>query len=379
MRSPGRPLHPSDGRSLHFRPFIAALALSLAGPASGESRASRSTEATAREITDYAESHHFSGGILVEDGGAVILRKAFGLANRVFGIPNRVDTLFKQASITKLFTSALILQLVDQRRIDLRQPIRSYLPSYAGEAATRVSVHQLLTATSGIEAFGKGTDDPYTTRYTSDQLLDMFCSGPLIHEPGTVFNYNNADYVILGKIVEAVAGKPYDAVLNDMILARLGLKNTGVLGDEVVRGLAESYLWDEKAGVARWEPPYAIANYYAAGAMYSTLDDLRVFSDALFGGRLLQPGTLDTLLTPSRARYASGLWVYEYEVNGKTVRVAERQGAIEGTNNRLVRLLDRDLTIILLTNMDGTDLDAMQRWIIGELVRGRPVMSRLPR
>ena len=82
-------------------------------------------------------------------------------------------------------------------------------PTYEGEAADEVSIRQLLTATSGIEDFGRGGDEPYAARHTSDQLLRMFSSGPLKHAPGTVFNDNNADYVILGKIIESVSGKGY--------------------------------------------------------------------------------------------------------------------------------------------------------------------------
>ncbi len=196
----------------------------------------------------------------------------------------------------------------------------------------------------------------------------MFCSGGQIHEPVTTFNYNNADYIILTRIVERLTDKTYADALRDMILEPLGMKDSGVISTDVVPGLAESYAWDATAQEARTEIPYAIGNYYGAGAMYSTLDDLRTFSDALYGGKLLKPSTLQTLLRPYRAAYACGLWVSQYNLNGTRTEVAERQGSIWGTTNRLLRLLDRDITIILLTNMDSTDLDAMQVWIISKLL-----------
>lgn len=329
-----------------------------------------SSGSIAREVTDYASSHHYSGAILIQDRGTVVLRRAFGLANRGFQVANRVDTKFKQASITKLFTSTLIMQLSDRGRLDINKPISAYLPNYTGEGAGKVSIYQLMTATSGIEDFGKGGDEPFIRRYTSDELLAKFSSGKLTREPGTTFNYNNADFVILGKIIEAVSGRPYEAALKDLILDPLEMGSTGLLGNDVVEGLAESYLWDKASRSAKLEPPYAIGNFYAAGGMYSTLDDLKAFSDALYGGKLLKPPTLETLLTPNRSDYACGLWVSEYNFNGTKVKVAERQGSIGATTNRLLRVVDRGVTIILLTNMDTVDLDDMQVGIIARFIPG---------
>ena len=106
------------------------------------------------------------------------------------------------------------MQLKDQEKIDLDQPIRTYLPGYQGEGADKVKIFNLLTATSGIESNEKDVvhDDDitamYAKPYTTDQLLNLFCSGKLEHPPGKVWNYNNADYVILGKIIEAIYKNP---------------------------------------------------------------------------------------------------------------------------------------------------------------------------
>jgi D-alanyl-D-alanine carboxypeptidase len=102
-------------------------------------------------IEDYANKKNFNGTVLIYKDKKVIYEKGLGLANRQFGIPNKIDTKFKIASITKLFTAVLILQLYETGAIDLNRSIKTYLPNYQGEGADKVTIHQLLNSTSGIE------------------------------------------------------------------------------------------------------------------------------------------------------------------------------------------------------------------------------------
>ncbi|HEV2845688.1 MAG TPA: serine hydrolase domain-containing protein, partial [Thermoanaerobaculia bacterium] len=130
-------------------------------------------------IAAYAKEHNFNGTILIQKDGKTSFAKSFGLANLSFQVPNTRQTKYKIASITKVFTSVLILQLHEQGKIDLHKPIGTYLPDYAGEGADRVSIHQLLNHTSGLANFDTVTDmetalksgiPVYQTPYTSDQL-----------------------------------------------------------------------------------------------------------------------------------------------------------------------------------------------------------------
>ncbi|WP_346660365.1 serine hydrolase domain-containing protein [Nannocystis sp. RBIL2] len=172
-------------------------------------------DALAGFIDEYARTHEFHGTIAVQQRGALLHRRSYGLANRPFAVPHGDDTKYKVASITKLFTAALVLQLRDRGKLDLDATIHTYLPSYAGEAATKVTVHQLLNHTSGMQNADEGADPAkgvphYQTPMSSDELVRRFYSGPLAAEPGRKFDYNNADYVLLGKIVEAIHQKPRD-------------------------------------------------------------------------------------------------------------------------------------------------------------------------
>ncbi|HEY5849793.1 MAG TPA: serine hydrolase domain-containing protein [Lysobacter sp.] len=324
-------------------------------------------QAPAAYIADYAGKHRFNGTIVVKQRGEVVHAQSFGEADMAFAVPNTRQTRYRIASITKLFTATLVMQLYEQGRLDPDRTIATYLPDYAGPAAQRVTVHQLLNHTSGIDNMDKVTSaeqaisegvPAYQHPYSSDQLLARFASGPLVHEPGKVFDYNNADYVILGKIVERLYGKRFDDVLAERILRPLAMADSGMLYQhDIVKGLASTYFVRDNLGRLVNDLPVYPENWYAAGAMYATADDLLKFSDALFAGRLLKPATLAKMFTPGLDDYGYGLWSYTTKVDAKPYRVVKRPGQIMGAQCQLYRFLDEDLTVVILSNTGTTDLD----------------------
>ena len=327
------------------------------------------SHALARTVRQHVRTHDFSGTVLVRKRGKTLYHESFGLADRAFNVPVTNATKFRAASITKAFTAVLILQLVEEGKLDLRAPIRAYLPDYVGEGADKVSIHNLLNHTSGIENFDriKATKKRFETGsnrhqlpHTTDDLLAKYASGRLVGEAGKAFDYNNADYVILGKICEKLYGKTFDRVLDDRILHPLGMTQSGMLSQqEIVPNLAYTYL---KPGDARSlinDLPVYIQNWYSAGGMYSTAADLAKFAEALYGpSRLLKRQTLDLMLTPGLDDYGYGVWVRDVDVHGKPHRVAQRPGSIMGANTLLLRFLDDDLTVVILSNTNTTDIDA---------------------
>ncbi|HEY9421024.1 MAG TPA: serine hydrolase domain-containing protein, partial [Thermoanaerobaculia bacterium] len=291
-------------------------------------------------IAAYAKEHDFNGTILIQKDGKTSFAKSFGLANIPFQVPNTRQTKYKIASITKVFTSVLILQLHEQGKIDLHKPIGTYLPDYAGEGAGKVTIHQLLNHTSGLANFDTVTDmetalksgiPAYQTPYTSDQLLAKFCSGKLANPPGKVFDYNNGDYIVLGKIIERLYGKTYEEVLGERILRPLKMESTGMLRQgDIIAGLADTYFFrDDLKSMVNDLPVYP-ENWYAAGAMYSTVDDVLIFSNAVFGAKLLKKETLALMTKPGLDDYGYGLWAYDTKIHSKKHRVVKRPGQIMG-------------------------------------------------
>lgn len=174
----------------------------------------------------YAIDHNFNGTILIQKNGQIQYHNSFGLANQQFNAPNQKETKYKIASITKIFTATLILQLYEQGKIDLNKTIDTYLPIYTGEGAKKVTIHQLLNHTSGMVNMDTITSEAsaiknglpvYQKAMSSDELLKNYCSDKLVTKPGIVFNYNNAEYIILGKIIEQISNKSFEQVLKDNI------------------------------------------------------------------------------------------------------------------------------------------------------------------
>lgn len=321
-----------------------------------------------RFVTDYAKKHNFNGTVLVRKNGRNTYEKSFGLANFQFKVANTNKTKYKIASITKAFTSVLILQLREEGKLELNKTIKTYLPDYAGEAGDKSTLHQLLNHTSGIDNFDKvkSAEDAaqngfptYQKPYTTDQLLAKFCSGALVNPPGKVFDYNNADYIVLGKIIEKIDGRTYEEALKARILVPLGLKDTGMLQQSrIVEGLADTYFFRDDLKALVNDFPVYTENWYAAGSMYSTASDVMTFANALFGAKLIKKESLDLMFKPGLDDYGYGVWAYDTKVDGKSYRVVKRPGQIMGAQTQLYHFLDKDVTVVILSNTGTTDLDA---------------------
>lgn len=342
------------------------------------------------EIRRYVEQHvgetGFNGTLLVKRDGRVLYRGAFGVAERAFATPATNETRYPIASITKLFTSTLILQLADSGQLALDAPVKTYLPGYPGGGADTVTVRQLLNHTSGIaqfdtvasyqEAFSAGIPS-YQRPLSSAALLSLCCSGPLARKPGETFEYNNADYFVLGRVIEQLTGENFEAVLRKKIIEPLGLRDTGMLRwDAPLARLATTYFLRDDTGALIRDMPIYWENWYAAGGMYSTAANLSVFADALYGGRLIKAASLQDLLRPGFDDYGLGLWSYEVRRSGATHSVAKRPGRIMGANSVLYRLLDERVSIIILANTNAADLDVFAQKIadcvIADLAVSRP-------
>ncbi|HZN98618.1 MAG TPA: serine hydrolase domain-containing protein, partial [Gemmatimonadales bacterium] len=188
---------------------------------------------------------------------------------------------------------------------------------------------------------------------------------------GEKFSYNNADYIVLGKIIEQLTGKTFEEVLKEKILGPLGMLETGMMHQSaIVARLADAYFMRDDLKVLVHDLPVYPENWYAAGAMYSTTEDLLKFAIALFGGRLLKRETLALMVKPGLDEYGYGVWAYETTVGNRTYRVVKRPGRIMGAQAQLFHFLDQDVTVIILSNAGTTDLDEFVAEIGKRLVRG---------
>ncbi|HSK72602.1 MAG TPA: serine hydrolase domain-containing protein, partial [Pyrinomonadaceae bacterium] len=306
-------------------------------------------------LRTYYDYGQFNGSVLVADGGKVIYKKGFGMANFEWEIPNQPDTKFRIGSVTKQFTAALILQLVEEGKIKLDGRVTDYLPDYRKETGEKVTVHQLLNHTSGIPSYtglpgfiANESRNPYAVK----DFVKKFASGDLEYEPGSKFSYNNSGYFLLGAIIEHVAGKPYAKVLQERILDPLGMKDTGY---DLHAPLIKKRAW----GYQKTPNGYVNAAYldmslpYAAGSMYSTVEDLYKWDQALYENKIISAESKKLMFTPGLSDYGYGFVIADRPI-GKTeqkTKIIQHGGGINGFNSLFTRLVDQKHTIVILDNV----------------------------
>jgi len=331
-------------------------------------------------ITHFAVRNNVNGTILIEKENKVIFRKSFGKANFELDVPNTPQTKYRIASITKAFTTTLILQLAEQGKIDLDQPFGLYLEDYKGPAGGKVSVRQLLNMTSGMRNMDEGTTlesvlskglPQYQAPSTMDQMIVRYCNDTLVTAPGKQFDYNNADFILLGKIVETLTGETFEQALNERILKPLAMANTGVQSqDKMVTGLASTYFMRPDLKKLVPDLPVYWQDWYGSGNMYSTVDDLKKFFDALLGDKLLKPETLKQFFVSGLDEYGLGVWVYkDYEINKKMFTIVKRPGSIIVAQAMLFHILENNSTIIILSNTGTVSLDELAAKIAKRVIR----------
>jgi CubicO group peptidase (beta-lactamase class C family) len=318
-------------------------------------------------ISAYAEYGKFNGSVLVAEKGKVIYKKGFGLADMEWNIPNHPDTKHRLGSITKQFTSMLIMQLVEQGKLKLDVPISTYLPDYPKKNGDVITLHHLLTHSSGtpnMTEFPGFVKDIMRNSYSPLQLVNLFADSTLQFKPGERFAYSNSGYILLGYIIEKVTGKSYEQVLQENIFAPLKMNNTGYDHSRpLLKNRANGY---EKNG-----RHYVNADFidmsvpYAAGSLYSTVEDLFLWDQALYGNQLLRKENMDLLFTKhissGGGHYGYGLNIGDIPLGNTAERIATigHGGGINGFNTQLTRIPSDKSFIVLLNNTGGSPLYEM--------------------
>lgn len=326
----------------------------------GQSKADKIDEL----MSAYAEYGEFNGSILVAEKGEIIYKKGFGLANMEWDIPNQPDTKFRIASITKLFTAMLIVQLASENKLKLHASISSYLPDYPKPNGDLVTVDHLRNHTSGIISF---TDIPglrMEQRYHShEEIMALFAGSALLFTPGEKYEYSNSGYYLLGVIIEKVTGKSYEQVLQERILSPLQMNNSGYDHHRtILKNRATGYKreWNHRYFVNSGHVDMSIP--FSAGGIYSTVEDLFLFDQGLYSEKLLSKAYMDTLYDPE-----DGYWEMRVGNTEDKVRINGHEGGIDGFNTLLTRIPSNRSTIILFNNTYWAPLREMTHAINGIL------------
>lgn len=354
---------------------------------------------------------HFSGavGLLAHDG-VIVDRYAVGDAVRYADadgtelppqeqVPMDDDTIFDMASITKLFTSIAVMQLVEQGKVELDAPVARYLPEFATNGKQDVTVRQLLTHTSGLDAdpvpaLWAGYPDIASRRKA---VLDS----PLKNPPGTVYLYSDINLMTLGFLVEQLTGETLDTVVHDRITAPLGMVDTGfnppaakldriaATEDEVnpPRGMLRGQVHDENA--------WALGGVAGHAGIFSTASDMAILAQTILNGgsyrgvRILRPDTVREMLTNYNTAFPGDAHGLGFELDqmfymgGLSSPVTAGHTGFTGTT-LVIDLESRSIAILLTNRVHpsrnwGSINLARERWAtaLARAMAVRPVAGRL--
>ncbi len=362
---------------------VCAMLLAIQGGVLAQDKAAQAKVAKIDEVMSTANKYRlFNGSVLVAENGKVIYKKGLGLANMEWNVPNTPDTKFRLGSITKQFTAVLILQLVEQGKVKLDGKISDYLPAYRKDIGEKVTVHQLLNHTSGIPSYTSlaGFIDVSRNPYKVDDFVKQYASNDLAFEPGSKFSYNNSGYFLLGAIVEKVTGQPYEKVLKEKIFDPLGMKNSGYdHHGTIIPKRATGY---QKTGDGYINARYLDMSIpYAAGSLYSTVEDLYLWDQALYTDRVLSAASKELMYKPHLSDYAYG-WAITKTSFGNGVEnfpIIAHGGGINGFNTTILRFPSQKNLIVMLDNTSqGSSLDSLEREIT-KILYGQPHdLPRMP-
>ncbi|QDE81592.1 serine hydrolase domain-containing protein [Myxococcus xanthus] len=342
--------------------------------------AASNKESIDKLATKYHEFRQFNGTVLVVGEKGIILKKAYGLANFEWQISATPDTKFRIASITKQFTSMVIMQLVAEGKVGLDDSLSKLLPDYRQDTGSRVTLTHLLNHTSGIPSFTNHPDfvaKASRNPFPAAELIKQLASGDLEFEPGTKYAYNNSGYYLLGAIIERVTGKPYAQVVQERIFDPVGMKNSGYdVSATVLPKRASGYVSTPDG--LRNAPYINMDAPFAAGGLYSTVEDLYLWDRALHGDTLLPPALKQRMFTPGLQGYAFGWEVQSAKLDdGKTeVALQSHRGGVEGFSTIISRSPETKEAVIILSNVRGSNVQGLASGI-WSLLRG--VKPQAPR
>jgi CubicO group peptidase (beta-lactamase class C family) len=319
------------------------------GESYAEAVASPLLDALGLIVQDYVDSGEFIGSVLVARGDEILIDRSYGYADIESRQPNTPGTQFRIGSVTKQFTAAAILLLEEDGLLSLDDRIAVHLPD-TPPAWSGVSIYHLLTHTSGIPSFTglPGFHNGMLAPGSVEATVNLVRDRPVEFLPGQRKNYSNSGYVLLGYLIERIAGVSYEEFLRTRIFAPLGLRDSGFEWEQG-KSLGHARGYVRRNGRLHAATPIDVGVLHGAGALHSTTHDLLRWTRALFGGELLSAGSLVKLTTPYKDDYALGVAVHRR--SGQLV--IEHFGGVAGFNSHLAYFPESDVTVVVLANVNG--------------------------
>lgn len=349
---------------MRYVSIVIAILTATCFPLCGQSKSDKINEL----MTAYNKLGQFNGTVLVAEKGIVTYKKSFGLADMQWKIANTIDTKFLLGSVSKQFTAMLILQLVDKGSLQLNGKVAAYLPYYDENNGKEITIHHLLTHTSGIPDITNQPDFDLAhahQHFTPKELVKLFDSLKLDFKPGTQYSYSNSGYTVLAAIIEAVTQKTYATVLKEQITQPFRMSSTSYPQNKtVIEKQARGYRAAPIEG-------YINDGYFdnsislGAGGIYSTINDLYLWDQALYSSEILSDSLKTKMFTAHIESYGYGFRIrkWEHPETKDSLTFIEHGGSIGGFNALIFRSVNDKNLIILLTNTNEAKLNFIKNRI----------------
>lgn len=301
-------------------------------------------------LTKYMQAqvdvNDFSGTVLVTKNDSVLLKQSYGLADYEWNVRNTIDTKFQLASVTKQFTAAAILLLVESGKLSLNDHLSKFFPDYP--KADSVTIHMLLSHSSGLAL---GFKELALTTISTDSAYSEIKKIPYEFSPGTTAAYSNIGYYLLGRIIEKVSGETYATFLRKNIFEKAGMKNTGVSNhDSIISKKAKAYCRTEKGFVHN---PYINWGVNIGhDGVYSTVEDLALWDKVLYGTTILSAEMKKRMFTSYNSEnFGYGFLINPFYNHGH--QLIAHDGGFFGTMTSFNRFTDDKLFITVLSNNES--------------------------
>jgi D-alanyl-D-alanine carboxypeptidase len=365
---------------------LVALVVAAAFGVAGGGRQTELDEKIDRILAASFDSNQLGAAAIVVKDGAVIFRKAYGLADLELTVPVRPDMVYRIGSETKSFTAVAVMVLVERGVLSLDDAIRQHLEDLPVRFDS-VSIRQLLSHTSGVaDLFDEPYYDLMEEKFFAlvnddvgiEEFLDLFIHRDFDFAPGSAFGYSNAGYYLLGRLIERASGMVYAQFLSEAIFGPLHLRSTRYYSNvDVIPGRVPGYLDDDTVVIRNPHSCLPGSILYAAGGLLSSVDDLARFHLGLHGGELLNPAGTAALFTPETRGVLPGpthygLGFFIGRLKGKTIYW--HGGDAYGFSASSFYLPDERIFVAILSNnprKTTRDLDPMAKRIAA-LVAGDP-------
>ncbi len=309
-------------------------------------------------LTDLSAKKHFSGGLLIIQNGEKIFSKGYGWADQDKKIPFTTSTLASMGSITKLFTATAIMKLVEQGKIALDDPLKKFFPTVPNDKAD-ITIHQLLTHSSGFHEFLSGDEGDYE-KIETEAFLQRAFDEPLSFEPGTKAIYTNVGMSIVAIIVEMISGMDYETYLKQKLFVPIGIKHIGYQypaeNDQIIAHGYQNGIdrgthqidFENAGGGPYW-------NLKGNGGLQASLDEMLLWANAFTNKTILSSASIQEMFNPQiEEEGTNGQFQFGYGCNifksKRNTTVIDNGGSNGIYFARMLRFPQEGVVIYMVTN-----------------------------